>query len=35
MDAARGRRNDMIIDVLSDVLDVESREVAIVDIVHG
>jgi hypothetical protein len=35
MDAARGRRNDMIIDGLSDVLDVESREVAIVDIVHS
>ena len=30
----QGKRNDMIIDGLSYVLDVESREVAAVDVVH-
>ncbi len=31
----QGKRNDMIFDGLSYVLDIESRKVAIIDIIHG
>lgn len=30
----QGKRNDMIDDELSYVLDIESRKVAVVDIIH-